>query len=402
MQESSTVVTNETSITPESKQTKGTQYLLLGLIFAGIFYAYFIQPAEGQGTSKNPKSVMRWMVGHWEEVSNYSHGPLIPLISAGLIFRRSRRFLHLWNTNKNFQTLCYVVGAIVGIGLAWDSLPKPFMHFVMGLLDRVGIQKYDYISYTLFIPLFASLGFYLSEQIPAKSSKWGLFLTLFGVFVYWIGIKSAQTHTVVMSFIILLYGVPLYVFGREASRWLVFPISFLFLMVPLNFLDRITVPLANFVTMCAAGICNTIGVEVVYRGTAIMSAKGAFQFEIAEACSGIRSLVALGMVTAVYAYLTENVQWKRWAIFFASLPLAVLGNIARVTTIMLVAQAFGQNVAGGLYHDYSSFIFFPVALLGMLVFAAMLNLNYPLIWKRLTSSSSNHSPPPSATTESPV
>lgn len=402
MKESSTVATKETSTIPESKQTKGTQYLLLGLIFVAIFYAYFIQPAEGQGTSKNPKSVMRWMVGHWEEVSNYSHGPLIPLISAGLIFRRSKRFLHLWDANKNFQRMCYVVGALVGIGLAWESLPKPIIHFVMGLLDRVGIQKYDYISYTLFIPLFASLGFYLSEQTPSSPSKWGLWLTLFGVFVYWIGIKSAQTHTVVMSFIILLYGVPLYVFGRDASRWLVFPIAFLFLMVPLNFLDRITVPLANFVTLCAAAICNTIGVEVVCRGTEIKSAKGAFQFEIAEACSGIRSLVALGMVTAVYAYLTENVQWKRWAIFCASIPLAVLGNVARVTTIMLVAQAFGQGVAGGLYHDYSSFIFFPVALLGMLVFAAMLNLNYALIWKRLTSSSSNNSPPPSATTETPV
>jgi exosortase len=118
-------------------------------------------------------------------------------------------------------------------------------------------------------------------------------------------------------------------------------------------------------------------------GTKISSAKGAFQFEIAEGCSGIRSLVALGMVTAVYAYLTEQVQWKRWAIFFASLPLAIIGNIARVTTILLVAQAFGQEAAGGLYHDYSSFIFFPVALLGMVVFAALLNLDYRHLWQRI-------------------
>jgi exosortase len=162
------------------------------------------------------------------------------------------------------------------------------------------------------------------------------------------------------------------------------------------------VPLATLATFCAGHVCNAIGVEVLWKGNTIWSAKGAFQFEIAEACSGIRSLVALGMVTAIYAYLTETRQWKRWAIFLASLPLAVLGNIVRVTTIMLVAQAFGQEVAGGLYHDYSSFIFFPVALLGMVVFAAMLNLDYQQIWRRLMSRSSNPSPPPSAPSESPI
>ena len=395
------MATTNRSPTTEPKPTKSTQWMLLLLIAAAVFYAYFIQPTEGQGTAKNPKSAMRWMTGHWEELSNYSHGPMIPLISAGLILRRSKRFWELWDHNQRFRNLCYLGCALVGFGLLWESLPKSWVVMVERLLNPVGWGKYDFKAVTLFLPLFVSLGFYLVEQTPSQN-RWGLAVTIFAVLLYWVGVKSAQTHTVVVSFIILLYGLSLYLWGREASRPLVFPIAFLFLMVPLNFLDRITVPLASFVTLCAAHICDWIGIDVAYKGTQIWSAKGAFQFEIAEGCSGIRSLVALGMVTAVYAYLTEKIQWKRWAIFLASLPLAVLGNVARVTTIMLVAQAFGQQLAGGLYHDYSSFIFFPVALLGMLLFAALLKLDYATYWTRLVHPSSPPPRPRSARPESPI
>jgi len=381
MQESTASV-NGALTKPESNENRGTQFLILGLIAAAFVYAYFIQPAEGQGTDKGVKSVMRWLVGHWDAVSNYSHGPLIPLISAWLIFRRSKRFMDLWENNDTFKGVCIAVCAVIGLGLAYDAVPKGVSNIMRNVLDVVGWGKYDLQAWTLFLPLFTAIGFYLAEQTPA-SSKWGLALTAFGVLVFWVAIRGAQQHAVVISFVLLLYGVPLYLWGYQATKWLIFPVAFLFLMVPLNFLDRITIPLANIATSCAGHICNAIGVDVVWKGTEIKSATGAFQFEIAEGCSGIRSLVALGMVTAVYAYTTESSQWKRWAIFFASLPLAVLGNIARVTTILLVAKAFGQEAAGGLYHDYSSFIFFPVALFGMLVFAALLNLNYAQVWKRL-------------------
>src|ERR1043166_6603257 len=267
MQETA-VAANSTSI-PEPKP-KGIHFVLLGLVFAAVFYAYFIQPTEGQGTTKNPKSAMRWMVGHWEELSNYSHGPLIPLISAGLVFRRSKRFLKLWDGNQKFRQLCCAVGAIVAIGILWDSLPRPIVGIFQGLLDRVGWGKYDFKAITLFIPLFAALGFYLTEQ-EAMPSQWGLTLIIVAVLLYFVGVKSAQTHTVVGSFIILLYGLAVYLWGRAASKPLVFPIAFLFLMVPVNLLDRVTVPLATLATFCAGHLCNAIGVEVLWKGNTIWS-----------------------------------------------------------------------------------------------------------------------------------
>jgi exosortase len=403
-----TASASDTLSNPESKPDKGLQLIILGLIAAAFLYAFFVQPAEGQGTGKGEKSVMRWMVGHWDDVSNYSHGPLIPLISAWLIGRRSKRFLDLWENNEKFRVGCYAVGAVVALGIAYGSIPKPLQDLIKyNVLVKLGWDQYDLQAYTLFIPLFGALGFYLAEQ-EARPSRLGLVIVCGGVLWYWLAIRAAQQHAVVIAFVVLLYGLCRYLWGREASKALLFPVAFLFLMVPLNFLDRITVPLANIATSCAGHICNWLGVEVVWRGTQITSANGAFQFEIAEGCSGIRSLVALGMVTAVYAYITERSQWKRWAIFCASLPLAVIGNIARVTTILLVAQAFGQELAGGLYHDYSSFIFFPVALVGMVVFAALLNLNYAELWRRITQPPTRgHAPAEpgagsSATSESPL
>lgn len=382
-----TTASNGTLTNPESKPNRTIQFAILGLIVAAFLYAYFVQPAEGQGTDKGQKSVMRWLVGMWGDKSNanYSHGPLIPLISAALILRHSRRFRNLWENNAKFRALGIGICIIVGIGIAYDALPKPLRDLIKyQVLYKLGWDNYDLEAYTLFIPLFVALGFYLSEQSPFPS-KLGLGFIGCAVLLYWAGIKSMQQQPVVISFVFMLYGLSQYLWGRVACKKLLFPVAFLFLMIPLNFLDHITIPLARLATFCAGNLCNGLGMDVAWRGTEIYSIpKGAFQFEIAEGCSGIRSLVALGMVTAVYAYLTEPVQWKRWAIFAASLPLAVLGNVARVSTILLVAQAFGQEVAGGLYHDYSSFIFFPVALVGMVVFAALLNLNYAVLWRRIT------------------
>ena len=119
---------------------------------------------------------------------------------------------------------------------------------------------------------------------------------------------------------------------------------------------------------------NWLGIEAVQRGSGILSA--VFQFDVADPCSGIRSLMALGTVTAAYAYVTQHVQWKRWVLFASAVPLAVLGNLARVVSIALVAQVYGQDLASNVYHEWSGFIVFPVALAAMVILGLLLNLDY--------------------------
>jgi exosortase len=190
-----------------------------------------------------------------------------------------------------------------------------------------------------------------------------------------VGIKAVEPRTVVFSFVVLLYGLALSLGGRQLYRLLFFPITFLLLMIPLNFLDEfVGFPLRIMVTQASTSVLNWCGIETFRRGTAIYSS--VFHFDVADPCSGIRSLMALTTVTAAYAYVTQHVQWKRWVLFLSSMPLAVLGNMARVTSIAMVAQVYGQELASKAYHEYSGYIVFGVALSAMVIIGLLLNFPY--------------------------
>lgn len=270
-------------------------FVLAGL----IYYSYWVQPLE------NNLTCYHWLTDHWSKVSNYSHGPLIPLIAALLVW---------WKRKELF---------------AARIAPAPQGTVVVAI----------------------AVGF------------------------YYVGVKAMQPRIVVFSFVLLLYGLALAVGGREIFRHLFFPISFLFLMIPLNFLDEMVgFPLRQTVASLSTILLNWLGIETVRVGTGIYSR--VFHFDVADPCSGIRSLMALTTVTAAYAYVTQRAQWKRWVLFLSSMPLAVLGNLARVTSIALVAQVYGQELATKTYHDYSGYIVFGVALSAMVVIGLLLNFPY--------------------------
>lgn len=246
-----------------------------------------------------------WLTGHWRVTSNYSHGPLIPLIAAGLVVWKRRELMN------------------------------------------AAIQPVN----------------------------WGILLIAFAMITYYLGAKGTQPRLVVFSFVLLLYGLTLSLAGRHLFRALFFPISFLLLMIPLDFLDQqIGFPLRMFVAQAATGLLNWLGIETIRNGTGIYSS--VFQFDVADPCSGIRSLMALTTVTAAYGYVTQSKQWKRWVLFLSAMPLAVLGNLMRVISIALVAQVYGQEVATKAYHDYSGYIVFGVALSAMVVTGVLLNVPY--------------------------
>ena len=103
------------------------------------------------------------------------------------------------------------------------------------------------------------------------------------------------------------------------------------------------------------------------------AAGGGFNFDVANPCSGIRSLLALTALTAAYAWFSQDKQWKKWTLFLAAVPLAIAGNVFRILTIAIVAHFLGQEAAMGLYHDYSGFIVFSAAVLLMVAFGHLLS-----------------------------
>ena len=97
---------------------------------------------------------------------------------------------------------------------------------------------------------------------------------------------------------------------------------------------------------------------------------------VAEGCSGIRSLIAMAMLTAIFVHVTQNRLWKKIVIFAFSVVFAIVGNIGRLFGVVLVAKFIDPKLAAGIYHDYSGWIFFPVALLAMYFVSRLVNADF--------------------------
>lgn len=194
----------------------------------------------------------------------------------------------------------------------------------------------------------------------------GLVLVVLLLMLHLLGLRAQQSRFALFSMIGLLWAVPLYLAGPKVARVLFFPAAYLLFMVPWAFFDSITFPLRQIGAVVAAGIVNGLGVEVQRVGTAIYSASGAgFNIDVADACSGLRSLVAMLAITVAYANVSQPNLWRKTALSLAAVPLAVAGNIARIVSIALVGNSFGGDVAMNMYHDYSTYIMFTTAILLM-------------------------------------
>ncbi len=181
--------------------------------------------------------------------------------------------------------------------------------------------------------------------------------------MHWVGMRGAQPRLSVLSLILLLWSLTWLFIGWRKARFLIFPAAILIFMIPFNFLEQqVAFPLRLLVTDASVLIAKMLGIAVRKVGSQIFDAGGRFQYDVAAACSGIRSLTTLLCIGAVFGYLTQEKAWKRLVLFLAAIPLAVLGNIIRVTLIIITADWFGQ-AAGKRVHDWGGFVIFVVVLL---------------------------------------
>ena len=185
----------------------------------------------------------------------------------------------------------------------------------------------------------------------------------------WFGGRGGQSRLEQVSFIGLLWAVPYAFWGRGVERLMRFPAAYLAFTIPVSsFIDFFTIHLRILTSSLATGLLNGVGVAVERSGTALFSrVPGAeFNVDVADPCSGIRSLFAMMALTAAYAFFTQKTLAKKWALFVCSLPIAMIGNMVRIMSICLVATWFGQDVATGYYHDYSGYVVFLVGVMLMI------------------------------------
>ncbi len=225
--------------------------------------------------------------------------------------------------------------------------------------------------------------------VPARPTLAGLAPLLFGVGLYLLGVRALQPRITWGGLPFILWGGVLYVGGWKAARALLFPIACVFFMIPVPGIDQTTVKMQVMATKAAAAICNLIGIPMTASGVTLRAVDESFQFQVIGDCSGINSLMAITLMTAVFAHLTQDQLWKKIVLFASSVPVAIIGNFARLTSIMIVAKCFGQSVAGGWFHEISAYIIsFPFA------FGALCVVNKLLNWRSAPARGGGNTPRP--------
>lgn len=182
-----------------------------------------------------------------------------------------------------------------------------------------------------------------------------------GLFCLAIGLIGTIIYLQRLSFLIVLGGLVLLILGRRHLWILSLPIGFLIFMIPLPDLvvNTIAFPLQLFAAKTASFCLFSLGIPVLREGNLIILARTTL--EVAEACSGLRSLLALLALGTVYGYFSQDTVWKRWVLVFLSVPIAILANAVRVSGTGILAHYFGIEAAEGFYHTFEGWIVFVVA-----------------------------------------
>lgn len=180
---------------------------------------------------------------------------------------------------------------------------------------------------------------------------------LFAMLLHTAGYLLQQTRLSVVAFFLGIHGIAGMMIGRSWMAAAIFPFSLFVFCVPLGpgGTEIISFPLRLMATTITAVFSDWIlGIKVVQTGTQLMDAGGTYQYEVAAACSGIRSLTAIIAFSVVYSYISFKTGWRRLLIVASAIPLAVVANVFRLTLIIVAAEAFGQD-AGNYVHESSIF-----------------------------------------------
>ena len=221
-------------------------------------------------------------------------------------------------------------------------------------------------THGFFVPAFSLFVLWQDRQplarTPREPSSWGLLIIAFALLVLVLGVLGAELFLSRISLLLLIAGLLILFRGWSLFRAVLFPWAFLFLMIPIPAIvfSQITFPLQILASKLAALLLPLLGVPLLREGTIINLP--AMPLEIAEACSGIRSLLSLVTLAVIYGYLAETRTWVRIALALAAIPIAVAANCLRIVGTGLLVQYWDPEKAEGFFHVFSGWLVFVVSL----------------------------------------
>ena len=200
---------------------------------------------------------------------------------------------------------------------------------------------------------------------PVRPSLLGLVIVAASLFLLVAGLLGAELFLSRVSIIGTLAGAILFLFGWPMLRIVFFPLAFMLLMIPLPAIifNKIAFPLQLLASHVGEYTISSLDIPILREGNVLILANATL--EVAEACSGIRSLVSLFTLGIVFGYFVDRRIWVRAVIALSAIPVAILANGLRVASAGIAAHNFGSAGVEGLFHEFSGWVVFVLAFLMM-------------------------------------
>lgn len=263
-------------------------------------------------------------------------------------------------------------GVFVSLLVLWVLLFEFLGNSTFGYINThslFGWTSYAYLSspddeHGFLIPFIVlALLWWKHDQFRAlKVRPWlpGLILIAAALVLHILGYLAQQTRISLAAFYFGLYALFGVVWGPAALKATFFPMCLFAFALPLGTLaETITFPMRIFATTVTSTLANSVlGINVIHQGTLIYDPTGAYQYEVAAACGGLRSLTAVLALCTIFGFMNFAKTRNRLIMIAAAFPLAILGNMTRLLGIIVVSEAFGKE-AGQMVHDNTFFSLLP-------------------------------------------
>ncbi len=199
-------------------------------------------------------------------------------------------------------------------------------------------------------------------EVQIRPSQWGLAVVIFALLLYLFAHLAEITTVASFSMVLLLAGVIIYFYGIPMFKELLFPLLLFLFMIPIpaQIYSKLTIPLQLFVSKASVWIGTIMGLPIYREGNVIHLPNQTLQ--VVQACSGLRSVISLLLLSAVFGYFTLKSNILRTVLFICGIPAAILVNIIRVLLLVLAFHYLNYDLTKGTIHTVFGMLIFILAL----------------------------------------
>lgn len=316
----------------------------------------------------------QWMLNQWFAIEENSPGPIVPILLIVIFWSQLKKTKIKPSFNKK------AVYSILGIAVFLSAVAY------FGKEYKKEYPQYEILSAIAFDILFYAFTvlliyvgylFYLERGTVSKNETEqsfggtiiGVFAIVFGLLFHFMGMRGDQDRVSLISYIAVIYGLNCFLFGKWVGKQILFPYIILAFIVPMEFLDDyiggpLRVHATNASVWVMKKIALVINMEVIQHGTKFVIDGN--PFDVAPACSGLRSLVALTIIGASYAFISQPTLLRKWLLGLCAIPIALFTNIVRLVLVGLTSHFFGSERAMWV-HDNAIFLY----ILAIMVFFSL-------------------------------